>query len=106
MLNNPTINMATLRVACSNCNLRELCLPLGLTLKEIERLEELVSTRKRVRRGEALYRAGDRFDALYAIRLGFLKSAVTSSDGREQVTSFHMSSSVSTAWPAWSTQAI
>ena len=53
MLNNPTINMATLRVACSNCNLRELCLPLGLTLKEIERLEELVSTRKRVRRGEA-----------------------------------------------------
>ena len=75
MLNNPTINMATLRVACSNCNLRELCLPLGLTLKEIERLEELVSTRKRVRRGEALYRAGDRFDALYAIRLGFLKSA-------------------------------
>ena len=94
MLNNPTINMATLRVACSNCNLRELCLPLGLTLKEIERLEELVSTRKRVRRGEALYRAGDRFDALYAIRLGFLKSAVTSSDGREQVTSFHMSGDI------------
>lgn len=94
MLNNPNINMATLRVACSNCNLRELCLPLGLTLKEIERLEELVSTRKRVRRGEALYRAGDKFDALYAIRLGFLKSAVTSSDGREQVTSFHMSGDI------------
>lgn len=94
MLNNPTINMATLRVACSNCNQRELCLPLGLTLKEIERLEELVSTRKRVRRGEALYRAGDRFDALYAIRLGYLKSAVTSSDGREQVTSFHMSGDI------------
>ena len=94
MLNNPNINAATLRVACSNCNLRELCLPLGLTLKEIERLEELVSTRKRVRRGEALYRAGDKFDALYAIRLGFLKSAVTSSDGREQVTSFHMSGDI------------
>ena len=36
MLNNPNINMATLRVACSNCNLRELCLPVGLNLKEIE----------------------------------------------------------------------
>ena len=79
MMNNPNINMATLRVACSNCNLRELCLPLGLSQKEIERLEELVSTRKRIKRGEALYRAGDKFEALYAIRLGFLKSAVMSS---------------------------
>lgn len=94
MMNNPSINMATLRVACSNCNLRELCLPLGLGLKEIERLEELVSTRKRVKRGDALYRAGDKFEALYAIRLGFLKSAVMSSDGREQVTSFHMSGDI------------
>ena len=94
MMNNPNINMATLRVACSNCNLRELCLPLGLSLKEIERLEELVSTRKRIKRGEALYRAGDKFEALYAIRLGFLKSAVMSSDGREQVTSFHMSGDI------------
>lgn len=94
MLNNPTLNMSTLRVACSNCNLRELCLPLGLNLKEIEKLEELVSTRRRVRRGEALYRAGDKFDALYAIRLGFLKSSVMSSDGREQVTSFHMSGDI------------
>lgn len=94
MLNNPNINMATLRVACSNCNLRELCLPVGLNLKEIEQLEEIVSTRRRVKRGDALYRAGDKFEALYAIRLGFLKSAVMSSDGREQVTSFHMSSDI------------
>ena len=93
-MNNPNINAATLRTACSNCNLRELCLPLGLSLKEIERLEELVSTRKRIKRGEALYRAGDKFEALYAIRLGFLKSAVMSSDGREQVTSFHMSGDI------------
>ena len=94
MLNNPNINMATLRVACSNCNLRELCLPVGLNLKEIEQLEEIVSTRRRVKRGDALYRAGDKFEALYAIRLGFLKSAVMSSDGREQVTSFHMSGDI------------
>ena len=63
MLNNPNINMATLRVACSNCNLRELCLPVGLNLKEIEQLEEIVSTRRRVKRGDALYRAGDKFEA-------------------------------------------
>ncbi|MCF0253204.1 MAG: fumarate/nitrate reduction transcriptional regulator Fnr [Duodenibacillus sp.] len=94
MMAGNNLNIAALRVACSNCNLRELCLPLGLSLKEIERLEELVSMRHRVRRGDALYRAGDKFDALYGIRLGFLKSAVLSSDGREQVTSFHMSGDI------------
>ena len=33
-LNNPAM---LLRSTCSNCNLRESCLPTGLTLKEIER---------------------------------------------------------------------
>ncbi len=84
------MNLSSLRVACSNCNLRESCLPQGLSLKELERLEDLVETRRRIRRGETLYCAGDQFDNLYAIRLGFLKSTVMSSDGREQVTSFSM----------------
>lgn len=81
----------SLRVSCSHCNLRENCVPLGLSLRDIDRLEELISARRRIRRGEPLFRAGDRFEAIYAIRLGFLKSSVMSSDGREQVTNFHMS---------------
>ena len=51
------MNITTLRIGCSNCNLREVCMPLGLTLKDIETVEELVSARRRIRRGEALYRA-------------------------------------------------
>jgi len=89
-MNAPSFSVTHLKVACSNCNLRELCLPLGLSLEDIERLEELVATRKRIKRGESLFRAGDRFESLYAVRLGFLKSTVMSSDGREQVTGFHM----------------
>lgn len=84
------MNLTSLRIACANCNLREVCMPLGLTLKEIERLEDLVTSRRRIRRGEALYRAGDQFEYLYVVRLGFLKSTVMSSDGREQVTNFFM----------------
>lgn len=93
MSNMPTtINaVPTLRVNCSHCNLREHCVPLGLSLKDIDQLEDLVASRKRIRRGEPLFRAGDKFDCIYAIRLGFLKSSVMSSDGREQVTNFHMS---------------
>ena len=84
------MNITTLRIGCSNCNLREVCMPLGLTLKDMETGEELVSARRRIRRGEALYRAGDYFNNLYVVRLGFLKSTVMSSDGREQVTNFFM----------------
>lgn len=83
-----------LKVACANCNLRELCLPVGMPAADLDRVEELVATRRRIKRGEQLFRAGDKFDALYAVRLGFLKSTVTSADGREQVTGFHMAGEI------------
>jgi CRP/FNR family transcriptional regulator len=89
-MNAPTFSLSRFKVACANCNLRELCLPVGMSLAELEKVEELVATRRKIRRGETLFRAGDRFDALYAVRLGFLKSTVVSADGREQVTGFHM----------------
>jgi CRP/FNR family transcriptional regulator len=89
-----TLNLAHLRVACSNCNLRELCLPLGLSPLDMSKVEQLVATRRKVRRGDALYRSGDSFESLYALRLGFLKSTMMSSDGREQVTGFHMAGEI------------
>jgi len=88
------MDLAHLRVACSNCNLRELCLPVGLSSEELDRVEQIVATRRKIRRGEALFRAGDRFDSLYAVRLGFLKSTLISADGHEQVTGFHMAGEI------------
>lgn len=77
-------------VNCGDCGLRDVCLVEGLTPAELDRLTGMVATRRRVRRGEPLFRAGDRFDAVYPIRLGFFKSRVVSDDGREQVTGFPM----------------
>ncbi|KAF0813205.1 Transcriptional activator protein Anr [Andreprevotia sp. IGB-42] len=85
------ISLPHLRHACSNCSLRELCLPAGLTAEDMHAVEKLVTQGRPVKRGEALYRAGEPFKALYAVRLGFLKTSVISPDGREQVTGFHMS---------------
>ena len=85
------IHLASCAVACSNCNLREICLPLGLTQAELEQIDgRLVSTRRKVARGEALYRAGDRFESVYAVWTGFFKTSVASTDGRDQVTGFQM----------------
>jgi CRP/FNR family transcriptional regulator len=84
------INIHQLKTVCSSCSLRELCLPMGLSREEIEHLDTLVYTRRRVKRGETLYRAGDGFNSLYAVRTGFFKSNVILEDGRDQVTGFHM----------------
>ncbi|HEX4984657.1 MAG TPA: fumarate/nitrate reduction transcriptional regulator Fnr [Burkholderiales bacterium] len=81
---------ASARIACSTCNLRELCLPAGLSDADLERTQTVVRSRRRVRRGEALFRAGDAFSCVYAIRSGFFKSSVAGEEGREQVTDFHM----------------
>ena len=81
---------AKFEVTCSNCNLRELCLPGMLCAEDLARIENVVYARRRVKRGEALYQAGDEFGAIYAIRSGFFKTSLVDGDGREQVTGFHM----------------
>ncbi len=86
--------LAELKAACASCNLREICLPAGLTPAEMDQLDSLVNVRRKVKRGEALYRTGEVFDAVYAIRTGFFKSRVTYEDGRDQVTGFSMAGEI------------
>lgn len=86
----PDMPLEPLKVACASCNLRELCLPVGLHARELARLDGLVAKRRSVPRGEHLFRNGERFEALYAVRTGFFKTCVSSEDGRDQVTGFQM----------------
>lgn len=77
-------------VTCANCHLRETCLPGGVPAEEVERVERIVYARRRIKRGERLFDAGDRFRSVYAIRSGFFKTALVDGEGREQVTGFFM----------------
>ena len=79
---------------CGACNLREVCLPCGLAGSAQDVLDTLVYTRKRVKRGDTLFRAGSPFEALYAVRSGFFKSRVMLADGRDQVTGFNMAGEI------------
>jgi len=88
------ITVADLKTACSQCNLQELCLPVGLENTEIEQLDTLVGARKRVKRHQHLYRTGEPFEAIYAVRSGSFKTNVLFEDGREQVTGFQMSGEI------------
>lgn len=80
----------SLRIACSSCKLREFCLPVNLDCVEMRRLDALTSLKRTYRRNEYLYRSGEPFRSLFAIRTGFFKTQVLHEDGREQVTGFQM----------------
>ena len=66
----------------------------GCPACELSRLDELVGARRKVKRQHNLYRAGDPFEAIYAIRAGSFKTDVLLEDGREQVTGFQMTGEI------------
>jgi len=84
----------TFKVACSSCNLRELCMPVGFDQNDMHKLDEVVATRKKIKQGDLLFENGETFTSLYAIRTGFFKTSVASEDGREQVTGFQMAGEI------------
>ncbi|WP_293662218.1 fumarate/nitrate reduction transcriptional regulator Fnr [Rhodoferax sp. OV413] len=88
------MNARPIKIACSNCNLRELCMPLGLSAIEIDKLDGVVASRRKIKRGGVLFRDGEKFTSLYAIRIGFFKTCVASEDGRDQVTGFQMAGEI------------
>ncbi len=90
----PTLTVHSLRAACAQCNLRELCLPLGLTDAEVDQIDQMIGARRRVKRGQPLYRTGEPFTAIYAIKAGFFKTGVVMEDGRDQVTGFQMAGEI------------
>ena len=84
------ISVHDLKAHCLTCSVRELCLPVGLTTAEMKQVDGLIAHRARLKKHEALYDAGQPFQALYAIRVGSIKATLVDEDGREQVVGFHM----------------
>jgi CRP/FNR family transcriptional regulator len=62
----------------------------GLDAEALRQIDELMTARIRLRKGETLFRSGDRFTSLYAIRSGSCKTVLLSEDGQEQVAGYHM----------------
>ena len=76
--------------SCAACSLNHLCLPMGLPASELQRFDQIIGRRHRVRRDEDLYRMGDPFRNLFAIRLGHFKTYQDNPSGEQQITGFQM----------------
>jgi CRP/FNR family transcriptional regulator len=75
---------------CLACAMRNGCVPSELRPSELRRFETALHTKRRIAPKGYLYRAGEPASSLFVIRSGFIKTSVTTEDGREQVTGFHM----------------
>jgi CRP/FNR family transcriptional regulator len=86
----PILSTEALRASCATCSMHQLCLPMGLGNEDMDRLDDIIGRRRKVPRGSNLFRIGDPFSNLYAIRLGHFKTYQLNPGGEEQVTGFQM----------------
>jgi CRP/FNR family transcriptional regulator, anaerobic regulatory protein len=88
-------DVARQSMSCLGCSLYRICMPVDIDEPGAKSLfEQLITTRIRLRKGDVLFRAGDRFTALYAIRLGSCKTVMLSDEGNEQLTDYHLAGEI------------
>ena len=84
------ISVSALKSSCAACSMHQLCLPMGLEDADIDRLDKIIGKRRRLERDEALYKMGDPFRNLYAVRFGHFKTYQINAAGEAQITGFQM----------------
>ncbi|WP_137888032.1 fumarate/nitrate reduction transcriptional regulator Fnr [Pseudomonas sp. 2FE] len=80
------------QVHCKDCSLAGLCLPLSMDLEDMDALDEIVKRGRPLNKGDFLFRQGDAFGSVFAVRSGALRTFSVSDAGDEQITGFHLPS--------------
>ncbi len=75
---------------CSTCAFGSVCLPAGVDKNALRELHMLVEHVGPFHAGDHVFRSGDRFEAIYAVRAGMVKTRLVDDAGREQVLGFHL----------------
>lgn len=81
---------STPQTNCSNCRLSALCLPISLQLEDVDRLDKIIQRGRPVQKGDRIYHAGARFESVYAVRSGAIKTVNITQEGQEQITGFYL----------------
>jgi CRP/FNR family transcriptional regulator len=79
-----------MEVSCERCSISNLCLPGGMADADRAALNAIVQRARPLRRGAALFRAGEESDSIYALRTGSLKAFRITASGEEHVTGFYL----------------
>jgi len=84
------ISQGASAASCSNCSNARLCLPHGLERAKLNEFECMVDELGPLHAGNFVFRDGDEFNALYAVRAGMVKTYTIDREGREQITGFYL----------------
>ncbi|WP_342315358.1 cyclic nucleotide-binding domain-containing protein [Lysobacter sp. FW306-1B-D06B] len=75
---------------CTTCAFSQACLAEGMDKSALAELHVLVEHVGPLQEGEFVFRQGDPFDAIAAVRAGTVKTTTIDRSGREQVLGFHL----------------
>lgn len=75
---------------CSTCAFSQACLAEGMDKRALMDLHMLVEHVGPLHAGQHIFREGDPFEAIAAVRAGTVKTYLIDRDGREQVLGFHL----------------
>ena len=77
---------------CNECSLSSLCLPISLEFEDVDALDQIVKRGRPLKKGDFLFRQGEPFESVFAVRAGAIKTFSLSDNGEEQITGFHFPS--------------
>ncbi|WP_233809864.1 helix-turn-helix domain-containing protein [Paraburkholderia sp. HP33-1] len=75
---------------CTSCHARRFCMPAGYDAKMASALKGVFGQSRKVKRGSAIFRTGERFRNLYVVKVGASKTVAVNNDGREHITGFQI----------------
>ena len=84
------VQLDSVKAACHDCSLRELCLPLGLNAGDLSALDSMIKRTRKLKKGEFIYQIGEPLTSLYAISSGSAKTCEIAATGEVQITGFHL----------------
>ena len=86
----PKINLLQSHISCKACSLNQICLPNGLTNKELNELDSTIDQTLKFKKKTIIFKANDLLDGIYAVKSGAVKTSISNEDGLEQILEFHM----------------
>ncbi len=76
--------------SCRDCRMNSLCISNVLRPEELYKLDQIIKRGSPFQAQQAIFKSGDKYTSLYAVRSGSVKTFCLDTDGREQVTGFYL----------------
>lgn len=75
---------------CNNCSVKELCLPAGLDEHSLSLIDEQLKQINTVEKDEVLFKPGDRFNKLFVVRSGSVKTFLLNNKHELKIVNFNL----------------